>query len=102
MKNAVLGAALAATVLAGCGRNEPGTMGGEPGVPPSASTGAPAEAAKESAVSEAQGSAMQSEQGSSTFDGANETNSRSDLLRPDASTAPPGPLNPNSPNRATR
>lgn len=77
-------------------------MGGEPGVPPSVATGAPAEAAKGSAVSDPDNSAIESERASSTFDRDNEADSPSGLIRPDASTAPPGPLNPSATNRTTR
>ena len=42
MKNLLLGLCGAALVTA-CGRNEPGTMGGEPGAPASVATGAPGE-----------------------------------------------------------
>jgi hypothetical protein len=80
-----LGALAGLLLLAGCGRNEPGTMGGEPGVPPSQATGAPGEAAKHSTVADRDASAIKSEQGQSTFD-RGETNSPSGLAAPDAST----------------
>lgn len=72
-------------VIAGCGRNEPGTMGGEPGVPETVATGAPAQAAKETSVTDSQQSALKSEHASSTFDDPATTNVTPATL-PDAST----------------
>jgi len=77
--------AASAFVLASCGRNEPGTMGGEPAVPETVATGAPAQAAKETSTTDADQRAPNSEHASSTFDDAASTNVNS-TTRPDAST----------------
>ena len=74
-------------VLIGCGRNEPGTMGGEPGVPETVATGAPAQAAKNTSDTDSQQSAIASEHASSTFDDPAGTNTQPPTL-PDASTRP--------------
>ena len=79
--------AVSATVLAGCGRNEPGTMGGEPGVPETVATGAPAQAAKESSITDPPQPALASEHASSTYDDPATTNANPATL-PDASTRP--------------
>ena len=72
------------TALTGCGRNEPGTMGGEPGVPETVATGAPAQAARETSTTDRQQPALASEHASSTFeDNASTTNA---LGAPDAAT----------------
>lgn len=75
----------AGALLAGCGRNEPGTMGGEPGVPETVATGAPAQAAKETSTTDAQQPALASEHASSTFEDPASTNVEA-LKQPDAST----------------
>ena len=74
--------------MIGCGRNEPGTMGGEPGVPETVATGAPAEAAKETSITDPQQPAIKSEHASSTFDDPATTNGKPATL-PDASTRSP-------------
>jgi hypothetical protein len=79
---------VAGLVLVGCGRNEPGTMGGEPGVPETVATGAPAQAAKETSDTDAHQPALKSEHASSTFDDPATTNASPPTL-PDASTRPP-------------
>jgi hypothetical protein len=71
--------------VAGCAQNEPGTMGGEPGVPETVATGAPAEAAKGTDSTDRKKSAIESERASSTFDDTTRTNV-SDPVLPDAST----------------
>ena len=76
---------MGAVTLAGCGRNEPGTMGGEPGVPETVATGAPAEVAKETSQTDPEQPALKSEQASSTFDDPATTNAKPATL-PDAST----------------
>lgn len=73
--------------LLGCGRNEPGTMGGEPGVPETVATGAPAQAAKETSTTDSQQPALASEHASSTFDDPSATNTIT-TTRPDAATNP--------------
>jgi hypothetical protein len=65
---------LAAATLVGCGRNEPGTMGGEPGVPETVATGAPAETAKETSTTDPDQPALKSEHASSSFDDPSSTN----------------------------
>ncbi len=56
------------TFLAACGRNEPGTMGGEPGVPETVATGAPAQAAKETSHTDRQAPALAQEHAASSYD----------------------------------
>jgi hypothetical protein len=84
MRGKFLAAGLLA-VAAGCGKNEPGTMGGEPATPKTVATGAPAQAAKESVVSNPKQSARDSEHAMSTFDDSTRTNSPGQPL-PQAST----------------
>ncbi|HTG45201.1 MAG TPA: hypothetical protein VK633_11790 [Verrucomicrobiae bacterium] len=74
-----------AVLLAGCGKNEPGTMGGEAATPRTVATGAPAETAKDSNVSNARRSAIQSEHAASTFDDSAGTNQQ-DATLPQASS----------------
>lgn len=76
---------IGSTLLSGCGRNEPGTMGGEPGVPETVATGAPAQAAKETSTTDARQPALASEHASSTFEDASSTNVKA-LGSPDASS----------------
>jgi hypothetical protein len=85
MKFLVSVVALAAA-LVGCGRNEPGTMGGEPGVPETVATGAPATAAKETSDTDADQPALASEQAVSTFEDSASTNAQPQPQLPDAST----------------
>src|SRR5688500_3525751 len=86
MKTAVVMAAVAAITMLGCGRNEPGTMGGEPGVPETVATGAPAQAAKETSTTDANQPALASEQSASTFDDPASTNAPTRKVnQPDAS-----------------
>jgi hypothetical protein len=66
--------AAASAVLVGCGRNEPGTMGGEPGVPETVATGAPAQAAKETSHTDRRQPALAQEHAASTFDDPAATN----------------------------
>jgi len=88
MKRIFVSAAALIGLLAGCGKNQPGTMGGESGTPRTVATGAPAQAAKHSEVSNPNRSAIASEHASSTFDDSASTNSHSVTL-PDASTRDP-------------
>ena len=82
--------AIAGATLLGCGRNEPGTMGGEPGVPETVATGAPAQAAKETSTTDANQPALASEQSASTFDDAAATNAPArQVNQPDASAKQP-------------
>jgi hypothetical protein len=76
-------AVMAAAALIGCGRNEPGTMGGEPGVPETVGTGAPAQAAKETSTTDRQQPALALEHDASGLDNAG-TNAQS---RPAATNA---------------
>ncbi|MGZ8939842.1 MAG: hypothetical protein ACXW32_11580 [Limisphaerales bacterium] len=88
MRIVLVSIGLAGLVLAGCGRNEPGTMGGEPGVPETVATGAPAQAAKETSMTDPEQPALKSEHASSTFDDPATTNANPPTL-PDASTRAP-------------
>jgi len=83
MRIALVGV-FASVLLSGCGRNEPGTMGGEPGVPETVATGAPAQAARETSTTDANQPALASEQAASTFDDPASTNVNS-TTQPDAS-----------------
>ena len=67
---------LASLFLIGCGRNEPGTMGGEPGVPETVATGAPAETAKETSHTDRQQPALAQEHAASTLDERASTNTQ--------------------------
>src|SRR5687768_8021640 len=67
MRGVLIVVGVVAITLVGCGRNEPGTMGGEPGVPETVATGAPAEAAKQTSQTDSDKPALKSEQASSTF-----------------------------------
>ena len=77
-----------ALLLTACGRNEPGTMGGEPGAPETVATGAPAMAASETSRTDPQQPALASEHASSTYDDPARTNVPI-TTRPDASTRNP-------------
>lgn len=74
-------------LLTACGRNEPGTMGGEPGAPETVATGAPAMSASETSRTDPQQSALASEHASSTYDDPARTNAPI-TTRPNASTHP--------------
>ena len=64
----------ASAVLIGCGRNKPGTMGGEPGVPETVATGAPAQAAKGTSRTDPKQPAIISEHTASSYDDTVNTN----------------------------
>jgi hypothetical protein len=85
MKKALVLFGISAVILTGCGRNEPGTMGGEPGVPETVATGAPAQAARETSTTDPEQPALASEHATSTFEDSADTN-RSALQAPNAST----------------
>lgn len=87
MKTALAMLCVGVVVMVGCGRNEPGTMGGEPGVPETVATGAPAQAAKETSITDSQQPALASEHASSTFDDPSATNAIT-TTKPDAATNP--------------
>lgn len=90
MKTVLAIGTVAALTMLGCGRNEPGTMGGEPGVPETVATGAPAQAAKETSTTDANQPALASEHPASTFDDPASTNaSASQVNQPDASAKTP-------------
>jgi hypothetical protein len=84
----ILVASILAALFVGCGKNTPGTMGGEPGTPKTVATGAPAQAANGSEVSDPNRSALASERASSTFDDSASTNAHP-VTQPDASTRSP-------------
>ena len=69
-----LGIAIVSMFMIGCGRNEPGTMGGEPGVPETVATGAPAQAARATSHTDPQAPALAQEHAASTFDDPATTN----------------------------
>ena len=90
MKTELVIGAVAAVTMLGCGRNEPGTMGGEPGVPETVATGAPAQAAKETSTTDANQPALASEQSASTFDDPATNNAPArQVNEPDASAKTP-------------
>jgi hypothetical protein len=84
MKEILFTGALA-LLVAGCGKNEPGTMGGEPATPKTVATGSPAQAAAGSEVSNPKASAIESEHAMSSLEDSSQTNVTNSTL-PQAST----------------